>query len=129
MKKLLLILFSLLFFSTLFSQQPVTGKITDDKNNALPGASVQVKNTLRGTFSDIDGAFYYVLGNKIWGEYGFYDAFSEQYGWFPQKYLAIDEGPIIVMIENYRTGLLWNLFMSSEEIHEGLALLGFTTVK
>ena len=73
--------------------------------------------------------FYYVIGNKTWGEYGFYDAFSEQYNWFPQKYLAIDEGPIVIMIENYRTGFLWNLFMSGEEIHEGLALLGFSTGK
>ncbi len=71
--------------------------------------------------------FYYVLGNKIWGEYGFYDAFSEQHNWYPQRYLAIDQGPAIIMIENYRTGLLWNLFMSSKEIQNGLNLLGFTT--
>jgi hypothetical protein len=70
--------------------------------------------------------FYYVLGNKIWGEYGFYDAFSEQNNWFPQRYLAIDQGPIVIMIENYRTGLLWNLFMSSEEIQNGLKILGFS---
>lgn len=69
--------------------------------------------------------FYYVLGNKIWGEYGFYDAFSEQNNWFPQRYLAIDQGPVVIMIENYRTGLLWNLFMSSEEIQNGLKILGF----
>jgi len=71
--------------------------------------------------------FYYIQGKKIWGEYGFYDSFSEQYNWFPQRYLAIDQGPTIVMIENYRTGLLWNLFMSCDEIQEGLELLGFTT--
>jgi hypothetical protein len=71
--------------------------------------------------------FYYVLGNKIWGEYGFYDAFSEQFNWFPQKYLAIDQGPVVIMIENYRTGLLWNLFMSSSEIQKGLKTLGFIT--
>ena len=69
--------------------------------------------------------FYYILGNKIWGEYGFYDAFSEQFSWYPQKYLAIDQGPVVVMMENYRTGLLWDLFMSCEEIHVGLKLLGF----
>ena len=60
--------------------------------------------------------FYYVLGSKIWGIYGFYDAFSEQNNWYPQKYLAIDQGPEVVMIENYRTGLLWDLFMSCPEI-------------
>jgi hypothetical protein len=71
--------------------------------------------------------FYYGLGSKIWGEYGFYDAFSEQNNWYPQKYLAIDQGPVVVMLENYRTGLLWNLFMSATEIQNGLKLLGFTT--
>jgi hypothetical protein len=71
--------------------------------------------------------FYYVLGNRLWGKYGFYDAFSEQNGWFPRRYLAIDQGPAVIMIENYRTGLLWNLFMSSGEIQSGLKLLGFTT--
>jgi hypothetical protein len=73
--------------------------------------------------------FYYVLGNKIWGKYGFYDAFSEQNNWFPQRYLAIDQGPAVIMIENYRTGLLWNLFMSGEEIQIGLKTLGFTINK
>ena len=71
--------------------------------------------------------FYYVLGNKIWGEYGFYDAFSENDNWYPQRYLAIDQGPEIVMIENYRTGLIWNLFMSSKEIQRGLDILGFSS--
>ena len=70
--------------------------------------------------------FYFDLGDRIWGKYGFYDAFSEQDNWYPQKYLAIDQGPPVVMIENYRTGLLWNLFMSSPEIRNGLKILGFT---
>src|SRR6266487_5015068 len=69
--------------------------------------------------------FYYVLGDKLWGEYGFNDAFSLQNLWFANSYLAIDEGPIIIMIENYRTGLLWNLFTSCPEIKAGLMNLGF----
>jgi len=69
--------------------------------------------------------FYYRLGDKIWGKYGFYDAFSEHHDWYPQKYLAIDQGPVVVMIENYRTGLLWDLFMKNPEIGEGLNKLGF----
>jgi len=71
--------------------------------------------------------FYFNLGDRIWGKYGFYDAFSEQTGWYPQKYLAIDQGPVVVMIENYRTGLLWDLFMSSSEIQNGLKILGFSS--
>jgi hypothetical protein len=70
--------------------------------------------------------FYYVLGNKIWGIYGFYDAFSVQNNWYPERYLAIDQGPVVVMIENYRSGLLWDLFMSSPEIKTGLQKLGFS---
>lgn len=69
--------------------------------------------------------FYNDLGEKIWGEYGFYDAFSEQSDWYPERYLAIDQGPEIVMIENYRSGFLWNLFMSSQDIKNGLNRLGF----
>lgn len=63
---------------------------------------------------------------KLLGPYGFYDAFSETEDWYPQRYLAIDQGPIVVMMENYRSGLLWKLFMSCEEIQAGLKKLGFT---
>jgi hypothetical protein len=69
--------------------------------------------------------FYHRLGDRIWGEYGFVDAFSETHDWYATSYLAIDQGPIVVMIENYRTGLLWNLFMSCPEIQGGLRRLGF----
>ena len=62
---------------------------------------------------------------KLWGCYGFYDAFSETDNWYPKKYLAIDQGPQVVMIENYRSGLLWKLFMSCPEIKAGLKKLGF----
>ena len=62
---------------------------------------------------------------KLFGKYGFYDAFSETDNWYPQKYLAIDQGPEVVMMENYRTGLLWKLFMSCPEVQAGLKKLGF----
>jgi len=69
--------------------------------------------------------FYDDLGNKIWGEYGFTDAFNESKNWWAKSYLAIDEGPIVVMMENYRSGLIWKLFMSCPEIQKGLKKLGF----
>ena len=69
--------------------------------------------------------WYNDMKDKLWGPYGFYDAFSETAGWYLPRYLAIDQGPIVVMMENYRSGLLWNLFMSSPEIKEGLKKLGF----
>lgn len=70
--------------------------------------------------------FYYVLGDKLWKEYGFIDAFSLSNPWFAGSFLAIDQGPIIIMIENYRSGLLWNLFTSCPEIKTGMSALGFT---
>jgi len=69
--------------------------------------------------------FYEELGDKIWSDYGFIDAFNEQENWYDYQYLAIDQAPIIVMIENYRTGLVWDLFMSCPEIQNGLGKLGF----
>ena len=69
--------------------------------------------------------YLYDKGDKVWGKYGFYDAFSETHDWYPQRYLAIDQGPIAVMIENYRSGLLWNLFMSHPDVQNGLDKLGF----
>ena len=69
--------------------------------------------------------FYYNLGDRIWGKYGFYDAFSIESNWYPQRYLAIDQLTITPMIENHRTGLLWDLFMGAPEIQEGLQKLGF----
>jgi hypothetical protein len=65
------------------------------------------------------------LRNKLWGDCGFYDAFSEKAGWYPPRYLAIDQGPEITMIENYRSALLWRLFMSCPEVQAGLKKLGF----
>ncbi|MGZ3871554.1 MAG: glucoamylase family protein [Mucilaginibacter sp.] len=73
--------------------------------------------------------FYYKLGDKTWGQYGFYDAFNLSDTWFADSYLAIDQGPIIIMTENYRSGLLWNLFMSCPEVKAGMKNLGFTSPK
>lgn len=69
--------------------------------------------------------WYKDMKDKLWGPYGFYDAFSETANWYPQKYLAIDQGPQVVMIENYRSGMLWKLFMSCPEVQQGLKKLGF----
>jgi hypothetical protein len=70
--------------------------------------------------------FYDKMGNKLWGPYGFYDAFSETENWYPTRYLAIDQGPIVVMIENYRSQLLWKLFMKDKDVQNGLKNLGFS---
>ena len=63
--------------------------------------------------------------DSLIGKYGPYDAFSLEKDWYLPRYLAIDQGPIPVMVENYRTGLFWKLFMSNEEVQQGLRKLGF----
>lgn len=68
---------------------------------------------------------YRTYGNQLWGEYGFKDAFNVSQNWFASSYLAIDQGPIIVMIENYRSRLLWNMFMANSEIQPMLNAIGF----
>ena len=70
--------------------------------------------------------FYYYLGDRLWGEYGFYDAFCLEDRWFASSYIAIDQGPIVCMIENYRSGMLWNSFMKDPDVRRGLDNLGFS---
>ncbi len=86
--------------------------------SAMPFTPVESMNALR--------FFYYKLGDKLWGTYGFYDAFKLNDPWFANSTLAIDQGPIIIMIENHRSGLFWNLFTSAPEIKTGMLALGFT---
>lgn len=69
--------------------------------------------------------FYYIYGDRLFGPYGFYDAFNLDSSWFASSYIAIDQGPIVVMLENYRSGLLWLLFMQNIDIQQGLTKLGF----
>jgi hypothetical protein len=71
--------------------------------------------------------FYDVVGHKIWGRFGFTDAFSESRDWYAKTYLAVDQGPAVIMIENYRTGLLWKHFMSDPDVQTGLKRLGFSS--
>jgi hypothetical protein len=56
-------------------------------------------------------------------EYGFVDAFSQKIDWYEASHLPIDQGPIVIMIEKYRTGFLWNLFMNRSDVQRGLALI------
>jgi hypothetical protein len=85
--------------------------------SSMPYAPEQVMPVIRHFYND--------LGEKLMGPYGFYDAFSEEYNWWLKRYLAIDQGPIVVMIENYRSGLLWKLFMKDEDVQQGLKKLDF----
>ncbi|MEJ2595036.1 MAG: glucoamylase family protein [bacterium] len=99
---------------------------TNDLGVITPTAAVSALPYTPEQSMDAIRHFYYILGDKLWGEYGFYDAFCVTEGWWANSYLAIDQGPIVCMIENHRTGLLWDLFMSAPEVQQGLDKLGFS---
>ena len=99
---------------------------TNDRGTITPTAAVSSLPYTPEQSMQAIRYFYYIVGNKLWGQYGFYDAFDATKNWWANSYLAIDQGPEIVMIENYRTGLVWNLFMSAPEVQSGLTKLGFT---
>ena len=99
---------------------------TNDLGVITPTAAVSALPYTPDQSMDAIRQFYFILGDKLWGEYGFYDAFDVTEGWWANSYLAIDQGPIVCMVENYRTGLLWDLFMSAPEVQQGLDKLGFT---
>ncbi|HEV7713973.1 MAG TPA: glucoamylase family protein [Steroidobacteraceae bacterium] len=86
---------------------------------SLPYAPTEVMQVLRH--------FLVKHGEKAWGRYGFVDAFCESRNWYAETFLAIDQGPIVIMMENFRSGLLWKLFMSVPEVQAGLRKLDFTS--
>jgi len=71
--------------------------------------------------------FYHEYSDRLWGEFGFHDAFNLDENWFAHSFLAIDQGTIVPMIENHLTQLCWNVFMSNEEIPAMLDSIGFVT--
>jgi hypothetical protein len=102
---------------------------TNDKGTIAPTAAVSSLPYTPVQSMAAIRYFYYTVGDRLWGEYGFHDAFDEQENWWADSYLAIDQGPEVVMIENYRTHLIWDLFMSAPEIKAGLTKLGFSYKK
>lgn len=69
--------------------------------------------------------FYRDLGDRVWGTFGFHDGFNETWNWFDEDYMALNQAPIVVMIENHRTGLIWKKFMANPEIAPALDRIGF----
>jgi hypothetical protein len=64
-------------------------------------------------------------GKKLWGKYGYYDSFNPTVNWFNDDFIGIDEGPMLIMIENFRTGFVWNYVMKDPIIQQGLNKLGY----
>jgi hypothetical protein len=98
---------------------------TNDKGVIAPTAALSSMPYMPEQSKAALEFFYYKLGDKLWKDYGFVDAFDLTQQWFSSQHLAIDQGPIVIMIENYRSGLLWNQFMSHPDVKNGLQVLGF----
>ena len=64
--------------------------------------------------------YYRNYGSFLWGEYGFRDAFNLTVNWVSPLFMGLNQAPVTVMIENYRTNLLWNLFMSHPDVQKGI---------
>jgi len=97
----------------------------DDNGTITPAAGIPSMPYTPNESIALLKNLYRSYGNTLWGPYGFKDAFNLEENWFADSYIAIDEGPIINMIENYRSGLLWDLFMSNPEIDPALEAIGF----
>lgn len=100
---------------------------TNDNGTITPTAAISAMPYTPDASIPTMRNFYNTYGKKLWGEFGFKDAFNLKENWFAQSYIAIDQGTIVPMIENYRTGLCWNLFMSNPEIQPMLDAIGFKT--
>jgi hypothetical protein len=73
-------------------------------------------------------SMYDTYRSQIWMKYGFRDAFNLTQNWWGPDVIGIDQGPIIIMIENYRTQRVWNRFMRNPDIQRGLERAGFLPV-
>jgi hypothetical protein len=71
--------------------------------------------------------FYRDLGDRLWGPYGPLDAYNLDQDWWSPIYMGLNQAPITVMVENYRTGLIWKLFHANPEIQAMVTKLGATT--
>ena len=98
---------------------------SNDNGTLTPSAALSSMPWTRAESLAALKALYRQYGRWIWGPFGFTDAFNPGMNWYASSYIAIDEGPIAVMIENARTGLLWDRFMRNPEIAPALDSLGF----
>jgi hypothetical protein len=99
---------------------------TNDRGVVAPTAALSAMPYAPRESMDVLRCFY---GDRaVHSRFGFVDAFSATRQWYAGSNLAIDQGPIVVMVENYRTGLIWDLFMSCEDVRDGLRTLDFLNV-
>ena len=89
--------------------------------SSLPFAPMEVLSTIKSMNEK--------YGDKIWGKYGYYDSFNLTAKWVNDDFIGIDQGPMLIMIENFRTGLVWNYVMKDPIIQKGLNVLGYEYIK
>ncbi|MFH0980008.1 MAG: glucoamylase family protein [Planctomycetota bacterium] len=111
----------------IYGYPPKRGQIDEDAVIAVTAPAGSIPFTPTESISTLR-TIYTRFGERMWGTYGFYDAFSPKHDWFFENYVAIDQGPIVAMIENYRSGLVWKYFMQNACIRDALAKVGFVTV-
>ncbi|MEI6234806.1 MAG: glucoamylase family protein [Planctomycetota bacterium] len=102
---------------------------TNDSGTIAPTAALSAMPYTPAESLDCLKHLYRTYGKRLWGEFGFKDAFNLDRDWFADEWLAIDQGPIIAMIENHRTGLCWRLFMANPEIEPMLKAIGWQTTQ
>ncbi|MFK8055976.1 MAG: glucoamylase family protein [Saprospiraceae bacterium] len=114
------------------SDDPLVGYLAHEAEEAFDNGTITPTAALASmpyrpaACLDALEAFYSEYGEALLGTMGFRDAFNPSQNWIANSYLAIDQGPIVLMIENYRTGLLWDKFMSNLEIAPALTAIGFS---
>lgn len=94
--------------------------VTDDNGTIAPTAALSSIAYLPEPVIQLMADMYLKQGKKLWGPFGFYDAFNPTHDWVANGYIGIDVGPIAPMIENYRSGKLWDTFMQAPEIQPAL---------
>jgi exo beta-1,2-glucooligosaccharide sophorohydrolase (non-reducing end) len=106
--------------------EPVAGR--NDGTIAPTGAVSSIPYTPVESMKALKN-YYYNYGKFLWGEYGFRDAFNLSQNWSSEIYMGLNQAPMVVMIENYRTGLIWKLFMSNSDIKNGIEKLRLESQK
>ena len=94
----------------------------DDGTIAPTGALASMPYTPEASLKAMK-KMYREYGRYLWGPYGFYDAYNPTLNWVSPIYMGLNQGPSVVMIENYRTGKIWELFMSHPDVKAGLEKL------
>ena len=100
---------------------------TNDNGTIAPTAALSAMPYVPSESMATLKVLYHTYGHDLWGPFGFFDAFNPTEKWFASGYVAIDQGPIVVMIENYRTQLCWHLFMANPEVQPMLDAIGWTS--